>query len=37
MGRACSTHRQKRNACKVLVVKPEGRESNIKMELREMG
>jgi hypothetical protein len=47
MGKAFSTHREKRNAYKVLVGKPEGRrrlriprrrwEDDIKMDLREMG
>jgi hypothetical protein len=44
MGRACSTHGEKRNACRILVGKPEGKtplgrprcrwEDNIKMDLR---
>jgi hypothetical protein len=43
MGRACSTHGEKRNACRILMGKPEGRrplerprrrlEDNIKMDL----
>jgi hypothetical protein len=47
MGRACITNGEKRNACKILVGKPEGKghlgilrhnsESNIKMEVREIG
>jgi hypothetical protein len=47
MGRACSTHRAKRNLYMILVVKPEGKvplgrptrrwEDNIKIDLREMG
>jgi hypothetical protein len=47
MGRACCTHRQKRNVCKVLAVKPEGKrprgiprhrwEDSIKMDLQERG
>jgi hypothetical protein len=44
MGRACSMHGEKRNACRILVVKPEGKrplkrtrcrwEDNIKVDLR---
>jgi hypothetical protein len=47
MGRACSTNGQKRNACRILVGKPEGKRplgrprrrwvNNIKMDLREIG
>jgi hypothetical protein len=37
MGRVCSTHGQKRNAYRILVGKPEGREDNIKMDLSEIG
>jgi hypothetical protein len=47
MDRACSKHREKRNECRVLVGKPEGKrplgnprrkwENNIKMNLREIG
>jgi hypothetical protein len=47
MGRACSTNGEKRNACRILVGKPEGRiplgrprcrwVDNIKMDLREIG
>jgi hypothetical protein len=47
MGRACSTNREKRNAYRILVGKPEGKRplgrprhrrlDNIKMDLREMG
>jgi hypothetical protein len=47
MGRACNTIGAKRNACKVLVGKPEGKRplgrprrrwlDNIKMDLREIG
>jgi hypothetical protein len=47
MGRACSTNGEKRNACRILVGKPEGRRpvgrprrrwvDNIKMDLREIG
>jgi hypothetical protein len=47
MGRACSTHGEKKNSCGILVGKPEGRsplgrlkrrwEDNIKMNLREIG
>jgi hypothetical protein len=47
MGRACSTNGEKRNACRILVGKPDGKRSlgrprcswviNIKMDLREMG
>jgi hypothetical protein len=47
MGRACSTNGEKRNACRILVGKPEvkrplGRPrrrwvDNIKMDLREIG
>jgi hypothetical protein len=47
MGRACSTHGEKRNACRILVGKPEGKgplgrprcgwEDNIGMDLREIG
>jgi hypothetical protein len=47
MGMACSTHGEKRNACRVLMGKPEGKrplgrprcrqEDNIKMDLREIG
>jgi hypothetical protein len=46
MGTACSTHGEKRNSCRVLVGKPEGRrplgrprrrwEDNIKVDLKEM-
>jgi hypothetical protein len=46
MGRACSTHGEKRNSCTVLVGKPEGKrslgrhrrrlEDNIKMDLTEI-
>jgi hypothetical protein len=45
MGRACSTHGEKRNACRVFMGKPEGKrplersrrrwENNIKINLRE--
>jgi hypothetical protein len=47
MDKACSTHREKRNACKVSVEKPEGKrplgrprrrwEDSIKTDLREIG
>jgi hypothetical protein len=47
MGRACSTNREKRNAYRILVGKPEGKRplgrlrrrwvDNIKMDLREIG
>jgi hypothetical protein len=47
MDRVCSTNREKRNACRILVVKPEGKiplerprrrcVGNIKMDLREIG
>jgi hypothetical protein len=45
MGRACSTHREKRNANRILVGKPERkiplgrhrRNDNIKLNLRELG
>jgi hypothetical protein len=47
MGMACSTNREKRNAYKILVRKPEGKrtlgrprcrwEDNIRMDLREIG
>jgi hypothetical protein len=47
MGRACSTNREKRNAYRILVGKPEGKiplgrprrrwTDNIKMDLREIG
>jgi hypothetical protein len=47
MGRACSTHGEKRNAYRILTGKPEGKrppgtpkrgwEDNIKMDLREIG
>jgi hypothetical protein len=47
MGRACSTHGEKRDAYRILVGKPEGKrslgiprnrwEDNIKMDLREIG
>ena len=47
MGRACSTHEERRDAYRVLVGKPNGRrpfgrtwrrwEDNIKMDLREAG
>jgi hypothetical protein len=47
MGRACSTNRNKRNAYRVLLGKPEGKIAlgrprrrwvdNIKMDLREIG
>jgi hypothetical protein len=46
MGRACSTNGKKRNACRILVGKTEGKrplgiprrglEDNIKMDLREI-
>jgi hypothetical protein len=46
MGGACSTHGEMKNACKILVGKPEGkisherprrkREDNIKMKVREI-
>jgi hypothetical protein len=47
MGRACSTVGEKRNTCKILVRKPEGKRplerprrrwvDNIKIDLRETG
>jgi hypothetical protein len=47
MDRACSTHGERRNACRVLVGRPEGKrplgratrrwDDNIKMDLREIG
>jgi hypothetical protein len=47
MGRACSTNGEKRNASRILVVKPEGKRplgrprhrwvDNIKISLREIG
>jgi hypothetical protein len=43
MGTACSTNGEKRNACRILVGKPEGNRprrrwvDNIKMDLREIG
>jgi hypothetical protein len=47
MGRACSTNGKKRNACRILVGKPEGKRplgrpkrrwvDNNKMDLREIG
>jgi hypothetical protein len=47
MGWACSTNGEKRNACRILVGKPEGKrslgrprrmwEDNIRMDLREIG
>jgi hypothetical protein len=47
MGRACSMHRENRNAWRVLVGKPKGKrppgrprhrwENNMKMDLREIG
>jgi hypothetical protein len=47
MGWVCSTYGKKRNACRILVGKPEGKRplgrprrrwvSNIKMDLREIG
>jgi hypothetical protein len=47
MGMACSTNGDKRNACRILVGKPEGKRplgrprrrwvDNIKMDLREIG
>jgi hypothetical protein len=47
MGRACSTNGEQRNACRIMVGKPEGKRplgrprrrwvDNIKMDLREMG
>jgi hypothetical protein len=47
MGRACSTNGEKRNACRMLVRKTEGKRplgrprhrwvNNIKMDLREIG
>jgi hypothetical protein len=47
MGRACSTNGEKRNACRILVGKPEGKRplgrtrcrwmDNIKMDLRDIG
>jgi hypothetical protein len=46
MGEECSTHREKSNACRILVGKPKGKrplgrprrmwEDNIKMDLREI-
>jgi hypothetical protein len=47
MGRTCSTNGDKRNACRILVGKPEGKRppegprhrwvDNVKMDLREIG
>jgi hypothetical protein len=47
MGRACSTHGEKKSAYRILVGKPEGKrplgrprrrwEDNIKMDIREIG
>jgi hypothetical protein len=47
VGRACSTHGGKRNACGILVAQPEGKrslgrprrrwEDNIKLNVRELG
>jgi hypothetical protein len=47
MGRVCSTNLEKRNECRILVGKPQGKRpvgrprckwvSNIKMEFREIG
>jgi hypothetical protein len=47
MGRACTMHGEKRNACRILVKKPEGKrplgrprrrwENNIETVLREIG
>jgi hypothetical protein len=47
MGRACSTHREKRTAYRIFVGKPEGKrplrrprckwKDNIRMDLREIG
>jgi hypothetical protein len=47
MGRACSTKGEKRNACRILMGKPDGKKplgrpvrrwvDNIKMALREIG
>jgi hypothetical protein len=47
MGRACSTNGEKRNACRILVGRPEGKRplrrprrrwvDNIKIDLREIG
>jgi hypothetical protein len=47
MGRACITNGEKRNACRILLGKPEGKRppgrprrrwvDNIKMDLREIG
>jgi hypothetical protein len=47
MGRVCSTNGVKRNACRILVAKPEGKRplgrprprwvDNIKMDIREIG
>jgi hypothetical protein len=47
MGRAYSSHGEKRNACRILVGKPEGKrplgrlklrwDDNIKMDLRQLG
>jgi hypothetical protein len=47
MGRACNTNGKKRNACRIVVGKPEGKRPlgrprhrwvhNIKMDLREIG
>jgi hypothetical protein len=47
MGGACSTKMEKRNACRILVGKPEGKRQvgrpkrtwmdNIKIDLRELG
>jgi hypothetical protein len=47
LGRACSTYGEKRNACRILLGKPEGKrqlgrlkcrwEDNIKMDCREIG
>jgi hypothetical protein len=45
MGRACSTHEEKKNACRILMGKPEGKRQlgrprrgwlNIKMNFREI-
>jgi hypothetical protein len=47
IGRECSTNREKKNVCKILVSNPEGKRplgrlrprwgNNIKMDLREIG